>query len=177
MDNKSTRIRNYVRKKIFELNSVKDDSKKKRNFAILRRNVGEYNGDLEVFGIIFDGADEDLYENENSFYSIYTALTLYAFLKNNKEKMESLGVGVARLAIIDKNIDKVLNRFNHMAMSKDKKILSYNIRQMMKLIADKDIDVDYAKLASDIYIYLYDPVIIRRNWAKDFYRTIQRKED
>jgi len=170
----------------------------KNNKAILaeiRKGVGKQPGEIpKLWGILFENMPEDmmgkgLYASKAE-WAIYIALTLFAFHQQGHSVTDdcmhssesSLGKAVAGLVTEEGKEERIIRRFNSMATADEISGVSYHLRNIIQLLREDGLKIDYAGLASDLYLYQFDDIApsIRLKWGQDFYKelnAINHKED
>ena len=171
--------------KITKILAMKDESRQRALLANLRNGAGKKPGDMpELWGEIFSDIPETMYsyggEPSREEWAIYTALTLFATHQQGKSPKTNpmhaagrkLGVSLSDLVETESDRPRVARRFSAMATSGSMKELNAHLRGLVQILRAKDIPVDYAALASDLY-YFQNPTTapqIRLRWGQDFYR-------
>jgi CRISPR system Cascade subunit CasB len=184
------RIYSFVKRKTEMLRN--DSPYTRATLARLRRGVGEDIGDFpDAWDVLLDGLDDDMTSWRGSAtYSeiaIYTALTLYAVHQQGKYPAymgggkDSFGAAVKKLvAPDDSNANAVKRRFDMVITSNDYKELSYHARGLINLLRSKDIPLNYARFAKDIYWLQFPDMMskIKLSWGEDYYRKtkVDQKE-
>ncbi|SDA32280.1 CRISPR system Cascade subunit CasB [Ruminococcus sp. YE71] len=173
----------YTLRKIKYLQSVKDSGAGKGLLAELRRGVGKHPGEMpELWGFIFVGMPDELFEKKNSYrfeFAVYTALTLYALHCQGSDRevyAEGVSIGQAAAALVssDDDIPRVMNRLNLVVTAVSPDDLAYYLRGLIQLIKGCNTGLDHAKLAKEIYSFSNNNAAnsIKLSWGRDFYRSI-----
>ena len=166
-ESNSTVIKRIVRSQI---ERIKED---KGKMAILRRGAGKHPcTNMMLLGILLEDLPEKMMSknNEPSYaeWAIYTSLTLFAVHQQSPDqdrelmhqscwdektkelKRENrLGGAIAQLIHDENDVKRITNRFIIMASSNDMESLSHYLRQMIRLLRQSGIPLDYVDLASD----------------------------
>lgn len=183
----STEIRKAVyaetARRIEHLLRHRETGSGKATLANLRRGIGKAPGELpELWGIIFRDMPEELlsqYGNPSpAEWAIYIALTMFALHQQgtaepvHTEKI-SLGraYGKLRKEQTEDEEERLLRRFNQVVTASDLPELSHYLRGMIQLLRTDGIGLDYAQLASDLYLYQSPQTRMRvqMKWGQDFY--------
>ena len=195
-----SRVSYFVRNKLLKLQKCTQESTVRAQLAIMRRGIGATPGALpELWNMLFEGLPAELEgkgkEPSHSEWAIYTALTLFALHQQGKDLQKewmhqegvSLGHGIGQLANKDAekedaeegNGGTLVRRFNILATSEDLMELSWHLRNMIQLCKRKNIALDYARLAKDLYDYqdLERMDGVRLQWGRAFYRELGTKKD
>jgi CRISPR system Cascade subunit CasB len=164
---------------------LKNDSAYARaTLARLRRGVGVDIGNFpDAWDVLLDGLDDDMTSRDGtatrSEIAIYTALTLFAVHQQGKYPAymgggkDSFGAAVKRLIAPDgSNASAVKRRFDTVITSGDYKELSHHARGLINLLRSKDVPLNYARFAKDIYWFQFPDVAgkIKLSWGEDYYR-------
>jgi len=193
----------FVRKKISTLDKKlkKEDSWARGMLAKLRRGVGRPPGsvpDIWEITMEWDDAigvkpkDWEGYDKNPSRSEIvvHLALTLYAMHRQGKsdsmslfanERVNQVSFGSAMAKLWGKEKEEgVRKRFNAVATAGSFEELTRHIRGIVQLLRAKDIKLDYARFAKDMYACLSnDGTSLSNNgvsgvllgWGRDFYRN------
>lgn len=168
-----------------------EQSGSKARLAQLRRGVGKQPGELpELWGSFLKNMPEELMgRNGDPSYAewtIYTVLTLFALHQQghsrpmNAEGEENhLGRAARRLVQTEEDEENVRLKLSIVARSDDMTELSYHLKTIVKLLGNRDIQLDYVDLAGDLYWFQFEKYAdrIRLKWGQDFYRTIKINEN
>lgn len=192
---KKADIQHFVGRKIDYLTALSDQGGGKAELALLRRGLGKIPGEIpEVLGILLTDMPEDFLSKGSKTtreeWACYLALTLYALhQQGNDPKISpmhtenrcSIGSALSSLAesYEDANAKQRLTvKLQTLATSKDMSELSYHLRSVVKLLKTKNIPLNYAQLAGDLY--LYQDTTARSGvfliWAQDFYRYTKKAD-
>lgn len=183
--NKTDMVYDYTASKLAYICSISETGAGRGVLAELRRGAGKKPGELpELWGIIFDRIPEELEGKNDASYAewaVYTALTLYALHSQGSGDMNakdiSVGQAVAELIDSEDDISRVTSRLEPVITAVSPDDLAYYMRGLIQLLKSKDIPLDYAALAKDLYLFNIsdrsDAVKLR--WGRDFYRVINRK--
>lgn len=191
---KKTEIGYFVDKKIGRLQAEAESGSGKACMANLRRGIGHEPGELpQLFGSMLLDMPEDFMSEDGNVtkaeWSCYTALTLYAVHQqgfavrtkpmHTKEDI-SIGRALAKMsaALNDANAeDRSLQKLHSFATSVDMKEASHHLRNIIRLLSDNGIPVNYGKLASDLYEFQFSDGKNRVNlrWGQDFYKEQAKK--
>ena len=183
---KADAVYSYTSSKLTYIQSVIDTGSGRGLLAELRRGAGKKPGELpELWGVIFDRIPEELEGKNDVSYSewaVYTALTLYALHCQGSDRdmnIRDFSVGKAAAGLVETNDDigRVTNRLEPVVTAVSPDDLAYHMRGFIQLLKSKDIPLDYAALAKDLYLFnksdKADSVKLR--WGRDFYREINHK--
>lgn len=182
MSDKIKQIYGYTAGKIDELS--KASAKNKAELAVLRRGAGKKLADSpELWAVVLGGMPEGLLGSGGKASaaeeSIYTALTLYALAQQGKEKNmnvpgRSVGKALGMLVRKDSDLmDRMMGRLKKLVASKNHEAVDHNLRSIIQLLKEKEIGLDFSKLAVSLYTYHYPDgqQRVRNEWAHDFYRA------
>lgn len=166
--------------------------------ANLRRGVGRKPGELpQLYGEFLEDMPETLYSKGNepsdAEWAVYMAVTLYALHQQSKDIREnnmnqkdvSLGAAASKLVVNKDDKDekeRIWKRFYVMASSEDMQEMSYHLRGLIQLLRDKDIPLDYPRLAEDLFWFQCSRESadnVRLKWGRDFYKklNVENEED
>lgn len=158
----------------------------KAELANLRRGLGKQPGELPELwgsfledipgGLVGKGKKPSAAEN-----AIYTAMTLYALahqgadpaIHSANQKDITLGRAAGRYAGADEtDRERMERRLKSILSSETVEDMGHGIRGIIQLIRDKDIRLDFPRLAADLYTYSFPEgkEQVRLEWARDFYR-------
>ncbi|MEE5993234.1 MAG: type I-E CRISPR-associated protein Cse2/CasB [Oscillospiraceae bacterium] len=184
---KSDEIYKYTVSKLKYLQDKADTGTVRGIMANLRRGVGKPVGELpEVWGIVFDKISPELLgknQASNAEWAIYTALTLYAVHQQgsdtsiNQEKI-SLGHASARLIKTEDDTDRILKRLNLVVTAVSPEDLAYRLKEIIQLLKQENIPLDYAKLAEKLYLFCDEKYAqnVKLQWGRDFWSERNRLE-
>lgn len=191
----STEIRKAVyaetARRIEHLLRHRETGSGKATLANLRRGIGKAPGELpELWGIIFRDMPEELlsqYGNPSpAEWAIYIALTMFALHQQGTAEpvhTEKLSLGRAygklRKEQTEEEEERLLRRFNQVVTAPDLPELSHYLRGMIQLLRADGIGLDYARLASDLYLYQSPQTRMRvqLKWGQDFYYQSDLKKE
>lgn len=184
---KSDEIYRYTTSKLKYLEDKADTGTVRGIMANLRRGVGKSVGELpEVWGIVFDKISPELLgknQASDAEWAIYTALTLYAVhqqgsdISMNQEKI-SLGHASARLIKTEDDTDRILKRLNLVVTAVSPEDLAYRLKEIIQLLKQESIPLDYAKLAKELYLFCHEEYAqnVKLQWGRDFWSERNRLE-
>lgn len=155
----------------------------KAALANLRRGIGKTPGELsELWGFIFRDMPEELLSKYGTpspaEWAIYIALTMFALHQQGTAESvhtekNSLGraYGKLRKEQTAEEEERLLRRFNQVVTASDLPELSHYLRGIIQLLRADGIELDYAQLASDLYLYQSPQTRMRvqLKWGQDFY--------
>lgn len=191
-DDVENRVCKYTTERIKRILG-QDDSPRKAVLAKLRRGVGRTPGALpELWGeILMDWEryfpDDGEYVKDVPTYkewAVYTALTMFALHQQGHdpkkhpmhEKGACLGMAVRRL-VKDQDdqddIDRVWRRFSRLATVDDMFGTVHYLRNLIQMLRNESIGLDYADLAIDLYRYQFGGESadnVRMKWGRNFFR-------
>jgi CRISPR system Cascade subunit CasB len=155
-----------------------DTGESRAKMARLRRACGKELKDCpDIWEIIMDDLPEDMPTalNHDSYElnSRFLALTLFALHQSNSHG-SSLGEAMRMVAPPgDEKTASLRKRFNQVVVSKDYAALSYHLRGLVKLLKAKDVGLDFALLAKDLYDWQFggnsrQNVVLR--WGLQYYK-------
>lgn len=175
----------FTRNKLLSLTG-RSQPEIRASLANLRRGVGRKPGELpQLYGEFLEGMPETMYSNGNepsyAEWAVYMAVTLYALHQQSKDIHEnnmnrekiSLGEAASKLAADKDDRERIWRRFYVVAASEDMQEMSYHLRGMIQLLRDKDITLDYPRLAKDLFLYQCSRESadsVRLTWGQDFYK-------
>ena len=191
---KKQMIRQYVQTKIHILLKQKDSGTGKAALANLRHGVGKKPGELpELWGAFLEDAPSGLYgerkgasEPQKEEWAVYTALTLFAVHQQGKPysvNTDNANLGEAAAKLMkdrgDEERERVLRRFSPVVTATSMAELSHYLRTFIQLIKDKDIALNYAELAEDIYDFQFENSknSVQLKWGRGFYKKINSDEE
>lgn len=157
--------------------------------AKLRRGAGKEPGSVPdiweyTIGALPEGAKEDA---ENA---VHIALTLFAVHRqgtnitglatytgeNEKSYPVTFGAAVRKLKD-GANNEAVTRRFNTAATADTISELAVHVRSLIQLLRTKNIDMNYAKFAEELYLWRFDTNKIRLKWGRDFWKQNKQKNE
>ena len=191
---KKQMIRQYVQTKICILLKQKDSGTGKAALANLRHGVGKKPGELpELWGAFLEDAPEGLYSDckgtskpQKEEWAVYTALTLFAVHQQGKAdsvNADGINLGEAAANLMggrgDDERERVLRRFSPVVTAASMEELSHYLRMMIQLFKGKDILLDYAELAGDIYDFQFEGSrnSVQLKWGRGFYKKTNFYEE
>ncbi|MBG9981894.1 type I-E CRISPR-associated protein Cse2/CasB [Aerococcaceae bacterium DSM 111020] len=159
----------------------------KAMLAELRNSIGREEFPILALSHIFNQLPKKYLGKKGSFTrgekSVIMALQLYAIHQQGledtamlfqKEKITNLGHSLSefRLKRRSEHGDSIAfdRRFNAMITSSTIDELFQHLRHLIK-IARKDIKINYAKLAEDLYVFQFRPEAIKLTWSRQYYRS------
>jgi CRISPR system Cascade subunit CasB len=184
---KMTEVGKYVYQRLLSLSSQRDSSGGKARFARLRRGAGKTPGELpELWGEFLNSMPESMHgkngdkngEPSREEWAVYLSLTMFAIHQQGKSEnvhSEGIGIGSAAAMLLEKDTDeereRVLRRFGPVVTAKDMPELAHHLRCLIQLMSSKNIKLDYAMLADDIYTFqFYDRrKNVQLKWGREFY--------
>lgn len=165
-----------------------EDAAVRGRLANLRRGVSRKPGeDPRTWGILFSELPEEMLgrngEPSREEWAIHTAITLYALhqqsndlrTQNMNKKGISLGKATSQLTVAyggdDDSRERVARRLYQIVLAPDMPSMSYYLRSFIQLLRSENIELDYPRLAKDLYIFqLPDGAAsVRLQWGQDFY--------
>ena len=186
MSGKSTcdRIKESVSLSVKSLYERKDSPQGKRLLAEMRRHAGgsgfrfESHTDDARYLSAHTICDPENGKNRNYTDAFISTVTLYALHQqgkkmnvNNNSTDFSFPRAAARLCTDDGTFKRILIRMRQINSASSLHTFTYGIMQMVQLLKQKDIQLNYGELAKDTYRWLYDDgrEAVRREWAKQFF--------
>ena len=179
---KADLVYQYAKYKLEGLQSKEEMSAATRGIlAALRRGIGKAPGELpELWGMLFDRINDDLVGKDgpsNAEWAVYTALTLYALHQQSNTKpmhKEGVSIGTAAAGLVEQEEDtpRILKRLHLIATAVSPEDLAYHLRGVVTLLRTKEIALDYARLAKELFLFHTEEYgnSIRLAWGRDFYR-------
>ena len=203
MSEKGKKVSDYMQDRLKRLGELPDNTRR-AVLAELRRGVGHIPGDIPaLWGMFLDEMPEELsedidnarrytpgvYSPTEAEWAVYIALTMFALHQQGHDpgtefmhkEGERLGIAARNLAPTpddsDDELKRVRARFSKISTSSDMKELSNHLRGMINLLSGKNIQLDYADLAADLYDYAFPErrAGIRLKWGEDFSRRLKNK--
>lgn len=186
MNNKE-KVASYVHGRLEQWRNQQNEHLLRADLANLRRGTGKKPGDLpELWALLFCGFPEELMSKSGeptpAEWAVSGALTLYA-LHSQGEKHgaqaagQSLGAAAGILACGSdgKNRDglkAVQRRFNACATARSMPECMHHLRGLIQLLRSRQIPLDYARLAADLYEFQMPGggARVRLRWGQDFCR-------
>lgn len=181
-------IKVFTTQKIQRILKNPSDSEVRASLARLRRGIGHTPGEFpELWGNFLLDLPEELLghgrEISKAEWAIYTALTVFAFHQQGKERenepMHKSGVslGMAARQLIkneEEDRERIARRFYPVAMASDMTELAVCLRSLVSLLRTEGIALDYARLAADLYLFQLPSTAdgVKLRWGEDFCRII-----
>lgn len=185
---KAVEVYYFTKNRIEQL--IACSNKDKGILAELRHGVGKKPGERpQTWGIVFQGMPEDWmsYRGNPSReeYAVYLALTLFAVHQQGKDinrecmyvEGQNIGSAVAKVADDQAERDRMYRRFTVLFSQSEIEGLGYYLRNMITILRNKGIGLDYPKLAEDLYRYQFPDTapMVRLEWGEDYYRIINKE--
>ncbi len=189
---KANRVYGFVQYRIESILNIGDTGAQKAILANMRRGIGHTPGELpELWGVFLGDLSEDLYgkgEEPNAVeWAVYTALTLFAMHQQGHDpaaepmhrKKVGFGAAMAQLVCSKEEMERVRRKFNMVATASDIEEAAWHIKSAVQLLRGKNIPLDYAALASDLYRFQYPDSRerVQLEWGRDFYRQSNRLDN
>jgi len=184
-DSKVKRIYNFVKSRTEQLGA--NTASTRASLAKLRHGVGKLLGaHPEAWGVILVDLDGDMLSSDGRVSyaeeAIWTALTLYGVHQQGKQNQmsqegNSFGAAARQLVASDgSNELSIKRRFDAAITSKDLNEFAYHARGMVQLFRAKDVTLDYARFACDLYKLQFSESRNRvcLQWGEDFYRDVRK---
>ena len=161
--------------------------------AKLRRGAGKEPGNvLEIWEYTIGALPDDAKEDAEN--AVHIALTLFAIhrqgtnitglaqYKGKDEKLNPVTFAAAVKKLKDgENSEAIIRRFNAAVTANTINELAVHARSLIQLLRTKNIDMNYAKFAEELYLWKFDKNKIRLKWGRDFWsqnnQKIERKEE
>lgn len=185
LSEQAKQVYDFTRDKLLSL-TRRSQPETRAALANLRRGVGRKPGEMpQLYGEFLEDMPETMYSdgNEPSYaeWAVYMAVTLYALHQQSKDICEnnmnrekiSLGEAASKLAADKDDRERIWRRFYVVATSEDMQEMSYHLRGLIQLLRDKDIPLDYPRLAKDLFLYQSSRESadsVRLTWGQDFYK-------
>lgn len=160
------------------------DKDQKGKLAILRRNAGEPLKDARGVTWMYDLLND--FRNGYGDETLFLTATLLAldrpYLKNGRTITGSLGCTMNILkSAPGANVESLERR---LAILLDADFdpqtgegeLPFRLRQTVKLIASKEVGINWAKLLNDLRRWNDPDKVVQKHWAKDFYASFVDKD-
>ncbi|MFJ9590702.1 type I-E CRISPR-associated protein Cse2/CasB [Streptomyces acidicola] len=186
------RVKDLVADQISSLQRevLRDDPKAVATLARLRRGAGKQPQQVpDLLGLIDTGA---LYESldgrppreqtlTRAEDAVHVALTLWALHQQSRstgmhrphrtEAPGGLGAAVRRLMAERDAGDAVRKRFVRIGTAPSLQVLAQRLREIVLLLRDEEIHLDYALLARQLYQWQWPggPETVRRAWGRSFH--------
>ncbi len=186
MSGKSTgeKLKESVSLRVKSLYERKDSPQGKKLLAEMRRHAGgsgfrfeSYTDDAKYLSK-YTICDQENGKSRNYTDAFISTVTLYALHQqgkkmnvNNNSTDFSFPRAVARLCADDGAFKRIQIRMRQIDSASSLHAFTYGIMQMIQLLKQKDIQLNYGELAKDIYRWLYDDgrEAVRQEWAKQFF--------
>ena len=191
MTEEAKKASRFVRNRI-EMLSRGEDIGVGATLAILRRGCGKTPGSMPaLWAVTYRGMPEELIGNgkdpTRAEWAVHIALTLFALHQQGtslnercmNQEGQHLGIAVNKLIKEEDDKARIKRRLDAAATSDGVIMLSNHLRGLVQLLKNKDIALDYERLAEDIYLY-QDPDerdSVRLNWGRDFYRGTMTQDE
>lgn len=190
MSEKRNMVYGFTKGRIEKLGAEGQTMTGKANLALLRRGLGKQpfeNPDL--WGLVLDKLPKDLlpedYQKRRGCLSpaeeaIYAALTLYALAQQGKDtktqNMHAEGNSVGKAVGLAAGSDpeqqaRMLSKLKKVLSVRDHTAMERSLRSLIQILKEKEIRLDYAMLAADLYSYHFPEgkTRVRNSWAHDYY--------
>lgn len=193
---KKTEVESFVGRKIHILQAEADLGSGKAMLANLRRGIGHEPGELpQLLGILLSDMPEEFWSKDGTAtreeWVCYTVLTLYALHQQgydvgsqpmHTDEGGSLGKALYRLQASyegDPNAEqRIVQKLRTLTTSVNRQEMSHHLRGIVQLLKSKGIDMNYKRLAGDLYEMQSAEgkrqVCLR--WGQDFYGGRNKKE-
>lgn len=180
----------YVQQKIRQLTQSQNQSAVRASLAQLRRGIGKPPGSLpELWGEMFSGMQDSLAgvgdQPSRAEWAVYLCLTLFALHQQSKDLSKQamhqpqnrLGLAVRQLIKSPEEEERVKRRFDQVVTADSPEELSHHLRGLIQLLRSKDIPLDYAALAKDLYLMQIPEAKdgVRLRWGRDYYAITYQK--
>ena len=186
IDNKIKIVSEFTNRKIEYLHHIVEKNQYRAVLANLRKGVGRTPGDIpQLWEFFLEGLPDQLQGNDGPSkeeWAIYNALTLFALHQQGKTRetqwmcKNNVGIGkaMAQLVHSDSDLKRIKRRFDIFVTSKSIEEFTYHLRSIIQMLRDKEIPLDYPKLATDLYLCQNRAFTskIRLKWGQDFYRYL-----
>lgn len=188
----------HIGRRIDGILSMWDEGLRKAILAKLRRGVGRAPGDVpEIWSTVLSGMPEALMSTtDEPSYAEQAAcivLPLFALHQQGHDPIDApmhkkdmpLGQAVRMLAEKDTDSDSVdaqdraLRRLQMVATTSNLSETARYLRAIVQLLRQKDIPLDYAALAKDLYWYQFPEHAsdVRLGWGREFYRDRKKNAE
>ncbi|MFD5425584.1 type I-E CRISPR-associated protein Cse2/CasB [Streptomyces sp. NPDC127084] len=169
---------------------LRDDPKAVATLARLRRGAGKQPYQVpDMLGLInmgplydaFDGRPPGESTLTRAEDAVHVAMTMWALHQQSRstgmhqshrtDAPCGLGAAVRRLVAERVASDAVLKRFVRIGTAPDLPLLAQRLREIVLLLRDEDIVLDYALLARQLYQWQWPqgPEVVRRAWGSSFH--------
>jgi CRISPR system Cascade subunit CasB len=187
------RVNDLVADKIGPLQTelLRDSPKAVATLARLRRGAGKQPHQVpDMLGLVdtgplYDKAPDGPPPGEESLTraedAVHVAMTLWALHQQSRsigthrrhrtDAPGGLGAAVRRLMAERDADDAVRKRFVRIGTASDLPVLAQRLREIVLLLRDEDIPLDYALLARQLYQWQWPqgPETVRRAWGRSFH--------
>lgn len=192
---------NTAKSILIKLDSTRDASSTKALLANMRNSADkDISNNVDALAYVFSnlsyGEDDRYGELSYMEQAIFTAIQMYAIHQQsnvesvlkfgNDDENESIekknkykaNIGDALATLRSDESESIDKRFNAMITATNFNKLSYNLRQMIKILKSKsEAKVDYAKLAEDLYWFMIGrKEEVRLSWARSYYKYRKNEE-
>lgn len=178
-------VEREIQKRLNRILNMSNEPQRRADLANLRRGIGHPPGELpELWPILLDGLPEDMRgdrdEPTREEWAIYTSLTMFALhqqgrdIKREPMHEKQVGLGYAAWKLTggkEEERDRIARRFNLVALADGMEEMNHYLRGFVQLLRAKNIALDYAMLARDLYRYQFEDLAadVRLKWGQDFY--------
>lgn len=191
-------IEKYVSGKINRMQALSDTGNGKAYMAELRKGVGKEPGELPIlFGTLLEDMPEDFMSKDGiptkEEWACYVALTLFAWHQQGKDLKTdcmhtgdpiSVGAAFRKLKLKSDSNDanaeeRILKKLQIIITAMDVNGFSQHLRSMVKMLAQNNIRLNYALLATDIYEWQFQDSrdAFNLRWGQDFYRKSKEEKE
>ena len=172
------RIRQIVEGKIEQ---IEHSNSGNLTLAKLRKGIGKAPGEIpELWSIVVEDLPEGISEEEQTAaeWSVYIALVLYAHHRLQQKNVHrhggSLGSAVKLLFIKKDDSDgekRFVSEMMRITSLTEPNMIFSQLNHLIKHLAQTKVSLDYARLASDIYMLQNEEgrERVRMDWGMDFY--------
>lgn len=192
-------VRSVTNQIVFKLDQTLETPSGKAMLANLRNSIGKpLSESIAIWPLMFEHLPEEFLSRgpslSNKEIAILTALQLYALYRQGKKatipqkvkeqevkdaRPKNIGYSLSALRTGDSTV-AMDRRFNALVTATTYDELIYHLRQMIKLLKARtsgETDIDFGKLAQDLYRFLTGKdESIRLNWARSYYRSYTKGE-
>lgn len=185
-------VGSYVQQKIYQLSESNNASLTRATLARLRRGIGKPPGSLpDLWGEVFLGMGENLagkgMQPSYAEWAIYLSITLFALHQQSKDikdhpmhlPSQRLGHAVRKLVHSAEDETRVKRRFDQVVTADSPEEIAHHLRGVIQLLRAQDVPLDYASLASDLYLMQIPEARdgVRLRWGRDYYASTFAKPD
>lgn len=189
--NIADQIKEYTASRIQRILTDPSESTARAVMARLRRGIGHKPGELpELWGEFLLYLPESLFghgEPSRAEWAIYIALTMFALHQQSRDRKAepmhrpgiSLGSAANRLMDSEDDRERIARRFYPAATASDMMALSHHLRGLVTLLREKNIPLDYVRLASDLYFFQNPDIAdrVRLRWGEDFCSSVKENKN